>query len=279
MGNNQMMVGEPTVLQFRCSQCGVDCTGAGRLVSHLRYAHGIDQQDTPGYVAVTPKQDVTPREMSALDRLFAPHRAPSPDRFELPTHDFDGIASPFAEGRHVLTPEQEKLPTRYQQLRAKGHTVDEADAITRDEQEKSPDDCVPPHPSHHYNANRDMDATDVKMDGGAVLSVDPKTGAAKGVKLARFDLVPMDALTELANHYGIGERKYPSDEDGTPNWSKGMAWSKVTQAAMRHLALFIGGEDIDEETGQKHVIAVAWHMFALAHYANTKTGTDDRWQS
>jgi len=117
------------------------------------------------------------------------------------------------------------------------------------------------------------------LDGGAVLSVDPATGAAKGVKLARFDLVPMDALQELAEHYGKGEAKYPSDPDGTPNWSKGYAWSKSTQAAMRHLAQFIGGEDIDAETGTKHVIAVAWHMFALAHYANTKTGTDDRWQS
>jgi hypothetical protein len=119
----------------------------------------------------------------------------------------------------------------------------------------------------------------VEMDGGAVLSVDAKTGAAKGVKLARFDLVPMDALTELAEHYGKGEAKYPSDPDGTPNWSKGYAWSKSTQAAMRHLAQFIGGEDVDAETGTKHVIAVAWHMFALARYMNTKTGTDDRWQS
>jgi hypothetical protein len=117
-----------------------------------------------------------------------------------------------------------------------------------------------------------------QMDGGAVLSVDPATGAAKGVKLARFDLVPMDALTELAEHYGKGEAKYPSDADGTPNWSKGYAWSLSIQAAMRHLAQFIGGEDLDAETGTKHVIAVAWHMFALAHYMNTNTGTDDRWQ-
>jgi hypothetical protein len=119
----------------------------------------------------------------------------------------------------------------------------------------------------------------VEMDGGAVLWVDAKTGAAKGVKLARFDLVPMDALIELAEHYGRGEAKYPSDPDGTPNWSKGYAWSKSTQAAMRHLAQFIGGEDLDAETSTKHVIAVAWHMFALAHYMNTQTGTDDRWQS
>jgi len=118
----------------------------------------------------------------------------------------------------------------------------------------------------------------VEMDGGAVLSVDPATGAAKGVKLARFDLVPMDALIELAEHYGKGEAKYPSDADGTPNWSKGYAWSKSTQAAMRHLSQFIGGEDVDAETSTKHVIAVAWHMFALAHYMNTATGTDDRWQ-
>ena len=174
---------------YVCRLCGIDCGGFGRLDAHMRWGHGVD----------VPTQ--------------------------LPTHDNDGIASPF----------------------------------------------------EHRTLQQQIDDGDV-MDGGAVLSVDAKTGAAKGVKLARFDLVPMDALIELAEHFGKGEQKYPSDPDGTPNWSKGYAWSKSTQAAMRHLAQFIGGEDIDPETGSKHVIAVMWHMAALAHYMNTKTGTDDRWQ-
>lgn len=117
-----------------------------------------------------------------------------------------------------------------------------------------------------------------KMDGGAVLSVDPNTGAAKGVKLARYLSIPQDALLLLAEHYGKGEAKYPSDPDGTPNWSKGYAWSLSLNAAARHLAQFMGGEDVDAETGTLHTIAVAWHMMALTHYLLNNKGTDDRWE-
>ena len=116
------------------------------------------------------------------------------------------------------------------------------------------------------------------MDGGAVLSVDPATGAAKGVKLARYLSIPQDALLLLAEHYGKGEAKYPSDPDGTPNWSKGYAWSLSLNAAARHLAQFMGGEDVDAETGTLHTIAVAWHMMALTHYLLNNKGTDDRWE-
>jgi hypothetical protein len=200
----------------------------------LRFGHGVG---VPVYKAVTPTQDATPQEIEGLAAMFDP------------------------------------LMTRYQQLRAKGYTVDEADAITREEQNP------PAVPATMDDWQNYVPEKTVEMDGGAVLSVDAKTGAAKGVKLARFDLVPMDALTELAEHYGKGEAKYPSDADGTPNWSKGYAWSKSTQAAMRHLAQFIGGEDVDAETGTKHVISVMWHMAALCHYMNTSTGTDDRWQA
>jgi hypothetical protein len=232
--DSQMMVGEPTMLKFRCPQCGIDCNSQGRYISHLRFGHGVFLPETPPdvpYKAVSPQIEVSPRELTLAQEYFYDRQRDAVVPI-MALGDDDGLAHAPA-------------------VRA---------------------------PTHDHWQNYVPEKT-VEMDGGAVLSVDPATGAAKGVKLARFDLVPMDSLTELANHYGIGERKYPSDEDGTPNWSKGMAWSKVTQAAMRHLALFIGGEDIDEETGQKHVIAVAWHMFALAHYMNTHTGTDDRWQS
>lgn len=97
------------------------------------------------------------------------------------------------------------------------------------------------------------------------------TGGVKGKKTAAFDMIPTDALWELAEQYGKGGQKYPT-EDGCPdNWRRGYPWSLSFAAAYRHLTLAMGGEDIDEETGTKHVIAAAWHMFALAHYANDPT--------
>lgn len=93
------------------------------------------------------------------------------------------------------------------------------------------------------------------------------TGGQKAQKAARFDLLPPDALWELAEHYGKGNAKYEG-VGGVDNWRLGYNWNLSFAAALRHLFLALGGEDVDEETGSKHVIAVAWHMLALAHFMN-----------
>jgi len=95
-----------------------------------------------------------------------------------------------------------------------------------------------------------------------------KTGGAKGAKPARFDLIPADALWELAEHYGKGAAKYQADEDGLENWRNGYNWSLTLAALARHFFSVLNGEDIDEETGSKHIIAVAWHALTLAHFMN-----------
>lgn len=111
------------------------------------------------------------------------------------------------------------------------------------------------------------------MDSNEVRSVDSDTGAEKGVKLARFDLIPPEALWELAEHYGRGAEKYAEH-----NWRRGYAWSKSYQAALRHLNQFWMGEDIDAETGSKHIIAAAWHCISLAVYMDEHREKDDRWK-
>ena len=97
------------------------------------------------------------------------------------------------------------------------------------------------------------------------------TGGQKGQKLARTDLIPPDALLQLAEHYGKGSGKY---EDR--NWEKGVNWSLNYSAALRHLFQFWGGEDRDTETGSLHVIAAAWHCLALATFHKTHPELDDR---
>lgn len=101
--------------------------------------------------------------------------------------------------------------------------------------------------------------------------VDPDTGAEKGSKSVRMDLVPVAPLWELARHYGRGAEKY---EDR--NWEKGYDWSLSYAALTRHLLAFWNGEDIDEESGSKHIIAVAWHAFALAQFMETHPEKDNR---
>lgn len=103
-------------------------------------------------------------------------------------------------------------------------------------------------------------------------TVNPDTGGEKGVKLERHDLIPTGALAELAEHYGEGAKKYADH-----NWRRGYEWSKSYAAMQRHARAFWSGEDIDPETGSKHIIAVAWHAFTLATYMEEHPELDDRW--
>lgn len=110
------------------------------------------------------------------------------------------------------------------------------------------------------------------VDHGEVRSVS-STGGEKGVKLARFDLIPPGALEELAKHYGRGARKYDDN-----NWRRGYEWGKSFAAAMRHMWAFWRGEDIDPETGTPHVIAAAWHMFSLYEFMQEFPQFDTRYK-
>jgi hypothetical protein len=101
--------------------------------------------------------------------------------------------------------------------------------------------------------------------------VDPVTGAAKGSKLARYDLLPFDALTQVAEHFGRGARKYADR-----NWEGGYSWGLSIAALGRHFAAFAQGEDVDAETGGLHITAVAWHALALLTFHLRGLGTDDR---
>lgn len=110
--------------------------------------------------------------------------------------------------------------------------------------------------------------------------VDPKTGGEKGSKLARFDLIPQDALWEVAEHYGRGARKYADR-----NWEKGYAWSLSIAALLRHLSAFIQRNDYDddpslyedgEDVSALHITAVLWHALALTTFQLRGIGTDDR---
>lgn len=97
------------------------------------------------------------------------------------------------------------------------------------------------------------------------------TGGEKGVKPARFDLIPPGFLWALAEHFGVGARKYDDN-----NWQRGYEWSKSYGALQRHLFAWIAGEDIDAETGSNHLIAVAWHACCLHWFSANRPEFDDR---
>lgn len=97
------------------------------------------------------------------------------------------------------------------------------------------------------------------------------TGGEKGVKEARYSLIPAEALELIAIHYGRGAKKYAEH-----NWRKGYEWSKSYDALQRHLAAWLMGEDIDEETGSPHLAAAAFHINTLLVFGKEFPEFDDR---
>ena len=117
----------------------------------------------------------------------------------------------------------------------------------------------------------------IREEQGEVRIVDTATGGMKGQKDAQFSRIPQDVLWELAVHYGKGALKYPDDEQTfEANWQKGYAYRLNVDAMLRHLSLWLQGEELDDETGSSHLIAVAWHCFTLRWFQLHARGTDTR---
>ena len=98
-----------------------------------------------------------------------------------------------------------------------------------------------------------------------------ETGGQKGRKAEQFSAMPWDALAQLAAHYGKGAEKYAAH-----NYRRGYPWSWSFDAMQRHAAAFWMGEDLDAETGTKHVLAIAFHALALAVFMDDHPALDDR---
>ena len=87
----------------------------------------------------------------------------------------------------------------------------------------------------------------------------------------RWDLVPFDAVNEIAKVLTFGAAKYDAR-----NWEKGMNWSRVFGAVQRHLTRWFHGQDKDRETGLTHLAHAGCCIFFLLAWEMRKVGTDDR---
>lgn len=98
-----------------------------------------------------------------------------------------------------------------------------------------------------------------------------ETGAEKGVKEARFSLIPVGPLEQVAIHFGRGAQKYE-----VHNWRKGYELSKSYDALQRHANAWWAGENLDPELGTSHLAAVAFHALAMMELMETHPEMDDR---
>lgn len=135
---------------------------------------------------------------------------------------------------------------------------------------------VPGHYATHAAAS--PTPSQVVANDAEVVAKAATVAAAGGIKFDSgkppFDLLPWEALAEVAKVLDYGRSKYAAH-----NWRKGMAWGRVLGAAFRHLGAFVSGQDVDPETGLPHLAHAACCVLFCLTYWLTKTGEDDRWAS
>lgn len=88
-----------------------------------------------------------------------------------------------------------------------------------------------------------------------------------------MSLIPVEAKRGLAGVLAHGAMKYARH-----NWRKGMAWSRLIDAAYRHLDSVNAGEDVDPDSGHLHVDHLQACSAFLSTYFHTGIGTDDRYK-
>ena len=109
----------------------------------------------------------------------------------------------------------------------------------------------------------------VKYDDATVRL--PSGGVKHDAGKNRLELIPPEAIWGLGEVLTFGATKY-----GDRNWEKGMKWSRVFGAAMRHLWKWWWTKKPDEETGLSHLKHALCCVAFLVAYEERKVGEDDR---
>lgn len=87
-------------------------------------------------------------------------------------------------------------------------------------------------------------------------------------------LLPPDALVDIIRVYELGAKRY-----GRDNWRKGISYSRIFSAIMRHLWAWWKGSDTNsEDAGLKHLAQAAWGVITLLEYTRDSnySAYDDR---
>ena len=77
----------------------------------------------------------------------------------------------------------------------------------------------------------------------------------------RWELLPLEDIEDIVKVYTEGAKKYGPDR--WQNLPDGIRRYKA--ALLRHLVEFDKGNEIDEETGCRHLAQVAWNAIAMLH--------------
>lgn len=112
---------------------------------------------------------------------------------------------------------------------------------------------------------------------GSVRGFAQDVASGEGVKhdagKPRLSLFPREAIEEIGKVLTFGAKKYADH-----NWRRGMAWSRLADAALRHLFAWIDGEGNDPEWGLSHLAHAGCCIAFLIAFERSAQGTDDRYK-
>ena len=110
------------------------------------------------------------------------------------------------------------------------------------------------------------------------LSIKIKEGSMSEATKNDKGKVPLSILTREsleaeARAFEYGARKYDRN-----NYKDGMAWTRMLDAALRHIIAFNDGEDLDKESHLCHLAHAKACLAMLIYYYENKVGEDDRFK-
>lgn len=82
----------------------------------------------------------------------------------------------------------------------------------------------------------------------------------------RWDLLPLEEIEDIVKVYHQGAKKYA--DNSWQNLENG--YQRYKAAMFRHLIEYEKGNDIDEETGCRHLAQVAWNAIAMLYFSKHK---------
>lgn len=118
-------------------------------------------------------------------------------------------------------------------------------------------DPVPSVPAQRPNRPEDVALHAVKFDGDK----------------PQMELVPPSAMTAMGKVLGYGASKYARH-----NYLKGMAWTRLVGAALRHLFSWLRGEELDPESKLPHLYHALASIAMLIETIELGKGLDDRYK-
>lgn len=87
---------------------------------------------------------------------------------------------------------------------------------------------------------------------------------------------PLSYISRRANEQESRVLLFGASKYARWNWAKGMAWSRLLDAALRHITAYADGEDVDPETGISHLAHARCDLGFLLDYEVSHPELDDR---